>query len=157
MCQCKHTVPPWLQGQRLTGFWWARGNEAHRKAWMPVVNHPETHLSWPRLRILCTREGWQEDENWYSSLETFLPVGEILMRQAWKTHCVELGTAELKKCSPRALNFHVPQNTRECDVVVFRQWDVFYRSVSKSVCSLLRTEILKKDLILTTVQKDSNP
>lgn len=34
--------PPRLQGQWLAGFGLAWGNEANRKAWMPVVNHPET-------------------------------------------------------------------------------------------------------------------
>lgn len=92
--------PPGCRTWGWLAFSWARGNEAHRKAWMPVVNHPETHLSWPGLQILFTRKRWREDESWYSCHKMFLPIGEILMCQAWKSHCYELGT-----CSPCAVNF----------------------------------------------------
>lgn len=36
--------PPGCRARSCLPLAWAWGNEAHRKAWMPVVNHPETHL-----------------------------------------------------------------------------------------------------------------
>lgn len=119
--------PPGCRARGWLALGWARGNEAHRKAWMPVVNHPETHLSWPGLHILCAGE--------HSSHRTFRPVREILMCQAWKTHCSESGTEQLKNAHLvlQAFAFYrVHQNTRGSSLDKGTYFKTVIRTVSST-------------------------
>lgn len=85
------TPPPcssWARG--WLAFSLAQGNEARRKTWMPVVNHPEAHLPCTGPHIPFTDSSLANGKNWCSDgcniIYVTFPSQQILMR-LWKSPC----------------------------------------------------------------------